>query len=97
MRRGGHCLGGQVEFELCLNGVVTGGERGEMRLHIGELAEAEETSPAALQIGLFVLLVVNTLGSGGDILAAWLVLGQVPASGRLCFRAGRAYWQPAEG
>jgi hypothetical protein len=53
--------------------------------------------PAALQIGLFVLLVVNTLGSGGDILAAWLVLAQVPASGLLCFRAGRAYWQPADG
>jgi hypothetical protein len=49
---------------------------------------------AELQIGLSVLLVVNTLGSGGDILAAWLVLTQVPASGRLCFRNAKAYWQP---
>jgi len=50
---------------------------------------------AELEIGLQVLMVVNTLGSGGDILAALLVLAQVPASGQLCFREGRAYWQPA--
>lgn len=48
-----------------------------------------------LEIGLQVLMVVNALGSGGDLLAVWLVLKQVPPSGQLCFREGRAYWQTA--
>ncbi len=48
-----------------------------------------------LDIGLQVLMVVNALGSGGDVIAALLVAGQVPPSGRLCFRGGRAYWRPA--
>jgi hypothetical protein len=47
-----------------------------------------------LEIGLQVLMVVNALGSGGDLLAVWLVLAQVPPSGQLCFREGRAYWRP---
>jgi len=50
---------------------------------------------AELEIGLQVLMVVNALGSGGDVVAALLVVAQVPPSGRLCFREGRAYWQPA--
>ena len=47
-----------------------------------------------LEIGLQVLMLVNALGSGGDLIAALLVLGQVSPKGRLCFRAGRAYWRP---
>jgi hypothetical protein len=48
-----------------------------------------------LEIGLCVLMVVNTLGSGADVVAALLVLTQVPASGQLCFQGGRAYWRSA--
>ena len=48
-----------------------------------------------LEIGLQVLMLVNALGSGGDLVAALLVLRQVPPAGQLCFRAGRAYWRPA--
>jgi hypothetical protein len=47
-----------------------------------------------LEIGLQILMVVNALGSGGDVIAVLLVLAQVPPSGQLCFRAGRAYWRP---
>jgi len=43
---------------------------------------------------LEVLLVVNGVGSGGDVVAMMLVLFQVPASALLCFRGGRAYWKP---
>ena len=51
---------------------------------------------AELEIGLQVLMVVNTLGSGGDILAAVVVLRQVPAAtAQMCFESGRAYWRPA--
>lgn len=49
-----------------------------------------------LEVGLSVLMVVNTLGSGGDVIAAILVVGQVPPAACLCFRAGRAYWRPAQ-
>jgi hypothetical protein len=48
-----------------------------------------------LEVGLSVLMVVNTLGSGGDAIAAILVIGQVPPAASLCFQAGRAYWRPA--
>ena len=41
-----------------------------------------------------VLLVVNGVGSGGDVIAMILVLFQVPPSALLCFRGGRAYWKP---
>jgi hypothetical protein len=47
-----------------------------------------------VDIGLQVLMVVNALGSGGDIVAAILVLAQVPPTACLCFQAGRAYWRP---
>jgi hypothetical protein len=47
-----------------------------------------------LEIGLQVLMLVNALGSGGDLIAALLVLRQVPPAGQLCFRARRAYWRP---
>jgi hypothetical protein len=49
-----------------------------------------------LEIGLQVLMLVNALGSGGDMVAALLVLRQVPRGGELCFRAGRAYWRAKE-
>ena len=48
----------------------------------------------AIKTGLEVLLVVNGVGSGGDVVAMMLVLSQVPPSALLCFRGGRAYWQP---
>jgi hypothetical protein len=48
-----------------------------------------------VEIGLQVLMVVNALGSGGDVVAALLVVAQVPPAACLCFRAGRAYWRPA--
>ena len=40
-----------------------------------------------------VMLVVNGVGSGGDVIAMMLVLFQVPHSALLCFRGGRAYWK----
>ena len=47
----------------------------------------------ALKTFLEVLLVVNGVGSGGDVIAMMLVLFQVPSSASLCFRGGRAYWK----
>lgn len=46
---------------------------------------------------LSVLLLVNALGSGGDLVAMLLVLRQVPRGGELCFRSGRAYWRAEQG
>ena len=48
-----------------------------------------------VQVGLQVMMLLNALGSGGDILAAVLVLRQVPATAQMCFESGRAYWRPA--
>jgi hypothetical protein len=47
-----------------------------------------------LQTSLEVLMVVNGVGSGGDVIAMLLVLFQVPLSAVMCFRGGRAYWRP---
>ena len=47
-----------------------------------------------IQTILEVLLVVNGVGSGGDVIAMLLVLFQVPPSALLIFRGGRAYWKP---
>jgi hypothetical protein len=58
------------------------------------LLQVQPLSPD-VEVGLSVLMVVNALGSGGDVIAAILVVAQVPPAARLCFRAGRAYWQPA--
>jgi hypothetical protein len=44
---------------------------------------------------LMILVITNSLGSGGDLVAAIIVLLQVPAAGALNFSRGRAYWQPA--
>lgn len=48
-----------------------------------------------LEIGLQVMMVVNALGSGADVVAGLLVISQVPPTAQLCFQAGRAYWRPA--
>ena len=42
------------------------------------------------------MMLVNALGSGGDAVAAVIVLRQVPALAALCFHNGRAYWRPAK-
>jgi hypothetical protein len=47
-----------------------------------------------LQTSLEVVMVVNGVGSGGDVIAMLLVLFQVPRSAVMCFRGGRAYWKP---
>lgn len=41
---------------------------------------------------LWVLFVVNTVGSGADVAAMWIVVRQVPRTAWICFRGGRAYW-----
>jgi hypothetical protein len=48
-----------------------------------------------LELGLCILMVVNALGSGGDVIAALVVISQVPPTAQLCFQDGRAYWRPA--
>ena len=52
--------------------------------------------PYAIQVFLQVLLLVNGIGSGGDIAAVFYVLRQVPASAQICFLEGRAYWVGAD-
>jgi hypothetical protein len=47
-----------------------------------------------LEMGLSILMVLNALGSGGDVVAALIVIFQVPRAARLCFQDGRAYWLP---
>lgn len=47
----------------------------------------------ALEIFLQVLVLVNGIGSGGDVVAAIWVLFQVPAGAEICFRSGKAYWR----
>lgn len=42
---------------------------------------------------LQVLLLVNGLGAGGDVVAMLLVRQQVPAEAQICFLGGRAYWR----
>ena len=49
-----------------------------------------------LELCLIILMVVNALGSGGDVIAALVVISQVPPTAQLCFRDGRAYWRPAQ-
>jgi len=45
---------------------------------------------------LIILILTNSLGSGGDLIAVAIVLRQVPAKGVLNFHRGRAYWLPAD-
>ena len=48
----------------------------------------------ALETFLNVLLLVNGIGSGGDIVAVIWVLRQVPPKTQICFCGGKAYWRP---
>jgi hypothetical protein len=48
-----------------------------------------------LETYLIILILTNSLGSGGDLVAAAIVLRQVPPGGALHFHRGRAYWEPA--
>lgn len=45
---------------------------------------------------LIILMLVNSLGSGADLVAVLVVLWQVPAGGVLNFYRGRAFWRTAE-
>ena len=47
----------------------------------------------ALQIFLQVLMLVNGIGSGGDIVAVAWVLFQVPSGAQICTIEGKAYWR----
>lgn len=49
--------------------------------------------PFALETFLNVLLLVNGIGSGGDIVAVIWVLRQVPSDSQICFYGGKAYRQ----
>ena len=51
--------------------------------------------PFALETFLQVMLLVNGIGSGGDVVAVIWVLRQVPSKAQLCFCGGKAYWRPA--
>jgi hypothetical protein len=46
-----------------------------------------------LRTFLEVIMVVNGVGSGGDVIGMLLVLSQVPRAAVLCFHGGRAYWK----
>ena len=48
--------------------------------------------PFSLSVFLQVMLLVNTIGSSGDVVAVYLVLRQVPAGAQICFFDGKAYW-----
>lgn len=50
--------------------------------------------PSTFSVFLQVLMLVNGIGSGGDVVAMLLILFQLPASAHICFRGGRAYWRP---
>jgi hypothetical protein len=49
----------------------------------------------AWEVFLQVLMLVNGIGSGGDVVAAAWVLFQVPLKARICFCDGKAYWRSA--
>jgi hypothetical protein len=48
-----------------------------------------------LETYLIIVILANSLGSGGDLVAVLIVLRQVPPGGVLNFHRGRAYWLPA--
>jgi hypothetical protein len=51
----------------------------------------------SLETFLAVLMLVNGIGSGGDVIAVAWVAFQVPPSALLCFHRGGAYWKPEYG
>jgi len=52
--------------------------------------------PAAFAWETFfsVMMLVNGIGSGGDVVAVLWVLFQVPTRAHICFCGGKAYWTP---
>lgn len=59
------------------------------------LAQLLPPSPD-LEIGLIVLMLVNSLGSGADLVTGAYVMRQVPSTADICFHQGWAYWRPAQ-
>lgn len=51
--------------------------------------------PFALETFLQIMMLVNGIGSGGDLVAVIWVLRQVPSKAQICFCGGKAYWRPA--
>lgn len=58
-----------------------------------------QVGPAAPALKAFLeaLMLVNCIGSGGDIVAVVWVLRQVPPAGQICFAGGKAYWSAPPG
>jgi hypothetical protein len=50
-----------------------------------------------LETYLITIILTNSLGSGADLVAAAIVLRQVPPDGALHFHRGKAYWLPGAG
>jgi hypothetical protein len=50
----------------------------------------------AIESCFWILILTNSLGSGGDLAAVLIVLRQVPPDGFLNFHRGRAYWLPGK-
>ncbi len=50
----------------------------------------------AVETYLIILILANSLGSGGDLVAVLIVLRQVPPGGFLNFHRGRAYGLPGK-
>ena len=50
--------------------------------------------PFALETFLQIMMLVNGIGSGADVVAVIWVLFQVPSSAQICFCGGKAYWGP---
>jgi hypothetical protein len=44
---------------------------------------------------LIIMILTNSVGSGGDLAAVIIVMRQVPPDGELNFYRGKAYWLPA--
>ena len=49
--------------------------------------------PYSINVFLQLIMLVNAIGSGGDVVAAILVMRQVPSSADICFHEGKAYWR----
>lgn len=49
--------------------------------------------PYSYNAFLQLLMLANTIGSGGDVVAILFVMRQVPRSTDICFHEGKAYWR----
>ncbi len=58
------------------------------------LATAGLPRSLALETALALLSLVNSLGSGSDVLAAAWVAYKIPSGSALAFMDGKAYWKP---